>query len=404
MKNQWLQIIILFIVAVFVVFFRFNQVPKNLSFDEVEFAKVAINLDKKPYVPYSNLATGHSTLYFYIILASFKIFGINNFALRFPSALFGVLNVIIVYLVFNNVLSKKSLMTNNRYLISNKILPFIFTVIFLSLRWYFNFARFSFEATFLLFLELVSLFFLLKRKPNLIISGLFAGLAFNSYTPGRIFFLVPLLYLFITKNKTKIFPFLISFLILIIPLSSYLIRNPDIRFNQQSYLTNENVSLINKFSYLGQNIFKTALMFNVRGDVNGRHNYPLKPALNPLIGILFLTGLIISIRQRYDKINQLFLTYFIFSLVPTILTFPHENPHMLRTFTTIPSVVYFVVLGLYWLTKFIPHRYRKISLYVISILLILSAVYEARTYFYYQNRVFKQAFEVKQDLSQIVRR
>lgn len=435
MKYKVFQLVILISLSILITFYQFNQIPKNLSFDEVEFTKLSLSLQEKPYIPYSELATGHSTLYFYVLLGSFKLFGINNFALRFPSALFGVLNVILIFLIFNNLSKFKNLISdtglkliknnviarqsrsnpvNIRRLIGNGIATltrlagfarddkaFILAFIFLSLRWYFNFSRFAFEATFLLFLELGSLFFLLKQKPNLIISGLFAGLAFNSYTPGRIFFLVPLLYLFITKNKTKILPFIISFIILIIPLSSYLIRNPDIRFNEQSYITNKSVSLTNKFSYFGQNIIKTALMFNVRGDINGRHNYPLKPALNPLIGILFLAGLIITIHKRHNKINQFFLIYFIISLIPTLLTYPHENPHMLRTFTVIPSVVYFVGLSLYWTTKFIPNHYRKISVYIIFVLLILSAGYEIRTYFYYQNQVFKQAFEIKKDISQI---
>ena len=473
MKNVIFQLIILICLSILITFYQFNQVPKNLSFDEVEFAKLAISLDKQPYIPYNTLATGHPTLYFYILLTSFKIFGINNFALRFPSALFGILNVVIIYLIFHIIFKTKSNFKNNviasplsgrgnlvniRRLIGNGIATltrlagfarddkaFILAFIFLSLRWYFNFSRFAFEATFLLFLELCSLFFLLKVKCHfgersdsrikhsrfwsssprcrpwrtlplagsfgeagqsdvffLLLSGLFAGLAFNSYTPGRIFFLVPLFYLFITKNKTKILPFLISFIILTMPLSFYLIRNPDIRVNQQSFLTNNSVSITNKFSYLGQNIVKTALMFNVRGDVNGRHNYPLKSALNPLIGILFLVGLIVGIHQRQNKTNQLFLIYFIISLIPTLLTYPHENPHMLRTFTVIPSIVYFIVLGLQWLTKFIPNQYRKISIYIVFMLLILSAIYEIRTYFYYQNQVFKQAFEIKKDISQVI--
>ena len=430
MKNTIFQLIILICLSILITFYQFNQVPKNLSFDEVEFAKLAISLDKQPYIPYNTLATGHPTLYFYILLTSFKIFGINNFALRFPSALFGILNVVIIYLIFHIIFKTKSNFKNNviasplsgrgnlvniRRLIGNGIATltrlsgfarddkaFILAFIFLSLRWYFNFSRFAFEATFLLFLELCSLFFLLKQKPNLIISGLFAGLAFNSYTPGRIFFLVPLLYLFITKNKSKILPFLISFIILTIPLSFYLIRNPDIRVKQQSYLANNNLSLTNKINFLGQNIAKTALMFNVRGDINGRHNYPLKPALNPMIGLLFLAGIIIAICQRQNKINQLFLIYFIISLIPTLLTYPHENPHMLRTFTAIPSVVYFVGLGLSWSIKFVSNRFKKNSIYIVFTLLILSAVYEARTYFYYQNQVFKQAFEIKKDISQVI--
>jgi len=180
MKNVIFQLIILIGLSIFITFYQFNHVPKNLNFDEVEFTKLSLSLQGKPYVPYSKLATGHSTLYFYVLLGSFKLFGINNFALRFPSALFGILNVIIIYLIFHIIFKTKSNFKNNviasplsgrgnlvniRRLIGNGIATltrlsgfarddkaFILAFIFLSLRWYFNFSRFAFEATFLLFL------------------------------------------------------------------------------------------------------------------------------------------------------------------------------------------------------------------------------------------------------------
>src|SRR3989338_6060412 len=159
-------IIILALISAFLIFYRFADIPKYLAFDEVEFTKLALSLDNKPYIPYSQLATGHSTLYFYILLCSLKTFGINTFALRFPAAIFGILSVIIFYLIMQNIYQKNKIL-NTKYLILN-------TLILLSSRWFLNFSRFSFEATFLLFLELVSIYFLISKK-SLFISGLFAG-------------------------------------------------------------------------------------------------------------------------------------------------------------------------------------------------------------------------------------
>ena len=104
-------IIILTILSALFIFYRFNDIPKNLSFDEVEFAKLALSLQNKPYTPYSSLATGHSTLYFYIILFSLKTFGINVFALRFPAAIFGILSVIMFYLIMQKVFKQQKLPT-----------------------------------------------------------------------------------------------------------------------------------------------------------------------------------------------------------------------------------------------------------------------------------------------------
>ena len=151
-------IIILTIISLFLVFYRFAYIPKYLAFDEVEFAKLALSLENKPYIAYSSLATGHSTLYFYILLASLKIFGINVFALRFPAAIFGILSVTIFYLIMKKVFKQ----WNNEAI--KQWFPFFLTLILLSSRWFLNFSRFSFEATFLLFLELVSIYFLISKK------------------------------------------------------------------------------------------------------------------------------------------------------------------------------------------------------------------------------------------------
>src|SRR3989338_3812508 len=98
-----IPIIILTIISALFIFYRFVDIPKYLAFDEVEFAKLALSLQNRPYTPYSSLATGHSTLYFYILLASLKTFGINVFALRFPAAIFGILSVMMFYLIIQNI-------------------------------------------------------------------------------------------------------------------------------------------------------------------------------------------------------------------------------------------------------------------------------------------------------------
>src|SRR3989344_231462 len=68
-----LNFIVLILIGMVVIFINWPQIPQNLSFDEVEFAKLALSLQNRSFTIYSNLATGHSTLYFYILLASMKI-------------------------------------------------------------------------------------------------------------------------------------------------------------------------------------------------------------------------------------------------------------------------------------------------------------------------------------------
>ena len=418
-RELFITLSIIFLLGLFVVFFKFNSIPKNLTFDEIEFSKLALSLDKKPYTPYSSYATGHSTLYFYILLFSLKLFGISSFALRLPSAIFGAITPLILYLVLRKSI-QKTFFTHSPLI--QEILPIAGTFLFTTMRWYFEFARFSFEATFLLFLELISLLFLLKytdhhQKKWLVLSALFAGLAYNSYQPGRIFFVIPLLMIFLTILERKqhrldfsffspqtahtFFSFLIPFVVVILPLTVYLTMNQDVRMYQQFYPDNHEMSVGEKGQFLWRNISSTALMFSVKGDVNGRHNYPNKPALNPIMSVLCIIGFVICIKNIRQKTNQLFILYFFLALIPALLTYPWENPNMLRTITVLPSLVYFSTVALGGLFYLGEHRLKvryTFLIFAVSTLVSLSAIYDLRTYFVHQAEVFKESFEATQPL------
>lgn len=401
--------LLLLLLSIGLIFYKFPYLPRNLSFDEVEFAKLALSLENTSYIPYSKLATGHSTLYFYILLVSLKTFGVTQFALRLPAAIFGVASVLLFYVllgyIFTHFKIVKTLETKTIALFS-----FLLASVLLTSHWYLNFARYSFEATFLLMLELISILFFFhyvqdKKRVFVVLSSIFAGLAYLSYTPGRLFFIIPLLFLFIEtgvsiRNKFQnILTFIIPFILIIFPLSLYLFFNPDIRVNQLSFFHNNQLSVNQKLTYFGENIYKTAGMFHLKGDLNGRQNYPGKPALNPILGILMLGGLVSLIRHRSNRINIFFVIYFLLSLLPTLLTYPQENPHMLRTFTALPGTVYFIGLGIALLNNKLSKRLFWI---VVVLLVIVSSLYELRTYFSYQSEVFKQAFEMKGDLRKLI--
>ncbi len=417
--NVLFSVVILGLLGSFIIFFRFNSIPKTLTFDEIEFAKLALSLDKGGYVPYSPLATGHATLYFYVLLFSMKLFGISSFGLRLPSAVFGILSILIFYFVLQKSVEKMDLRQSP---LLHTLLPFAGTFLFATTRWYFNFARFGFEGTFVLLLELVSLLFFLhyldhRQKKWLIPSGLFAGLAYNSYQPGRFFFILLLISLFLfilersknrldfsffTKQSAQTFlTFLIPFIVCITPLSIYLSQHKDVRIYQQLYPVNNEMSIGEKFQFLGRNIVSTTLMFSVKGDVNGRHNYPNKAALNPIISALFIAGMILSLLRLKNRMNQLYLLYFSIAVFPTLITYPWENPNMLRTFTSLPAIIYFSTYAIGKIYQYLEGKYHlRYSVIIIGIFLVMSisALYDVRTYFVFQADVFREAFEAKMPL------
>jgi hypothetical protein len=240
-----------------------------------------------------------------------------------------------------------------------------------------------------------------KRWWLLVLTAIFSGIAFNSYQPGRIFFLLPLIFLVIKKIKLKriVGLYLIPFIIVILPMSIILLSNPqnDIRFNQQFFLKNSSLSLGKKISFLTENVKSTTLMFFTKGDMNGQHNYTGKPALNPVMTSFLIIGLLVAIAGFRNTSHLFFLIYFFIGAIPTILTYPWENPNMLRTYTMLPSIVYFIGLAVMFLYAFIRKKFRKlIVMYfiLVTVLLAISVLYELRTYFVYQPLVFRQAFDV----------
>lgn len=397
-KSTLLSIIALLLFGTILIFYKSGQLPQFISWDEYHLAKLALSLDHTSYTPFSSFADGHATLYFYILLLSFKFLGVSHFALRLPIAIFGILNILIYYSILRLVFKK------------NLLLPIILSIALLTSHWYLNFVRFSFEIPFLLFLELVSCYFILnfhkeKKLYQLILCGIFAGLAFNSYQPGRIFFILPLLTLFIKREKVlTFFLFLIPFVITIYPLTSYLAlhQESDIRINQQLFLKDQRLSIQAKASYLVENISKIALMFNLKGDLNGRHNYPGKPALNPYLGILFIIGLIVALSQIRSFYNQFFLIYIALALLPTIFTLPVENPNMLRTFTALPGIIYLIGVGFLYLKQKLFSG-RKFVVIFLTVILVISCLYELRTYFYYQALISDSAFDVRCPLIEMVK-
>lgn len=416
--------LVIFVMSCILIFYQFSLIPKKTTFDEVEFAKLAILLQKQPPAPYSSYATGHATLYFYIISFLFALLSPSLFSLRLTSAVCGVINPLLLYFIFTFIFSKNTKsssfvlfrISDFGFRISS-FLPFLLSLVFLSMRWYFNFARFGFEVTFLLCLELTSLLWMFryfenKKNRYLILAGVFAGLAYNSYQPGRMFVLVPLFLFFlksfrfplksyIGQNKKNLMLFLIPFFVIILPLVIYLQIHKDIRFYQQFYPDNHEMTLSQKNEYFVRNLQSTLGIFLVRGDVNGRHNYPNKPALNPILGVFFLGGLIIACIKWKDNINAVFLLWFLISLIPTLVTYPWENPNMLRTFTVIPSVVYFIGLSISNLLLFFEkQKTRQIAVMIgLCILFAFSSFYEIRTYFVHQVPVFENAFEAEHSLN-----
>ncbi len=298
--------------------------------------------------------------------------------------------------------------------------------------WHINFSRIGFSAVMAPFFLVWAVYFLIKafkaKDPAFYIlhstfSGILYGLGFHSYIPYRV---TPVLIFFILfwywrKSKRENLSafgeasadakaladkpadrqkrflitasyFLISAFIVALPIGIYFLTHPS-DFSQRT----SQISVFNSKTPLqdiGLNIVKTLGMFNFRGDGNWRHNYPDRPELFWPVGILFLAGIFLSIRNmiRNSRFKNgtggeftfpLFILFLWFALGAAPAVISNEGlPHALRSILMIPPAILFAGIGGVTTYDFLKKYILSFWLPLAGIIFLSLLVFEAYdTYF-----------------------
>lgn len=189
-KNMPTKILLvgIFLVAFFLRFYQLGNIPAGFLNDEADIG----------YDSYSILATGHDqwntflpvanfkgfgddrpVVYSYLVVPAIRIFGLTPFAVRFPSALFGTLSVLILFLFASRLLSLRA--------------GFISALLLAISPWAIGMSRIGIESnvaiTFVL-LALYSASWVKKYPVMLLVSALFFVLTIYTYAAYTLF--VPL--------------------------------------------------------------------------------------------------------------------------------------------------------------------------------------------------------------------
>ncbi len=157
----------------------------------------------------------------YLTVPFVKILGLNDFSIRLPSAVMGILAVFAIYLLTSQLAQK---ITSSRY--SHKIA--LFSALLLAISpWHLQFSRAAFEANSAISLYAFGLYFLysgLKKPRNYIYAAIIFGLSFYFYYHVRI--IIPLIAIYFSiayfkllfKNLRTISVAVIFFLIITLPI------------------------------------------------------------------------------------------------------------------------------------------------------------------------------------------
>lgn len=381
--------LVLFLILAIAVFFRFYKItatPPGLYPDEAANGVNALTANRdhhwKLYYPENN---GREGLFINIQSLSLKIFGAQLWALRIVSGIFGVLTVLGLFFL------TRLLWGNATALVTSYLVAVSF--------WPVNFSRIGFRAVMLSFILVWAFYFLWlgllkKRKWLVFLAGLTYGIGFHTYISWRLSpLLIILIFLTLMLVKHPMFnrKFILKSLV-VFGLGAFITMSPLLiyYFGHPSDFMGRaaQVSIFNSPSpvqALGESAIKTLGMFNFYGDGNWRHNLAGRPELFWPLGLGFLIGLWVTVKNiRSPNYKLLIANYFLFfwllvMLLPNFLA-PEGAPHALRALGAMPAVFILAAVGLVWLYRRFFSKLKKAGLWAFLFLLFVG-VWEAKTYF-----------------------
>jgi hypothetical protein len=214
-----------------------------------------------------------------------------------------------------------------------------------------------------------ALFFLLRglRKPrerdSFVLLGLWLGIGLHGYTAFRAMPLAVVIcwglyWLFCRRDPQFVWNALTAVLIALvvfIPLGRFALEHPEnFWLRSLNRMADPAVSVSDHpLVILGQNLWDLALMFNWQGDNVWVNTVMGEPVLDPVLGGLFVLGLVIVLWRGLrlnDNLSVLLLIAGAVLLLPSALSlaYPIENPSVVRTGGAIPVVMTVAALPVGW--------------------------------------------------------
>lgn len=322
-------------------------------------------------------------LYAYLAIPSVLIFGLSTFSVRLPSAIAGIIAVVAVFYLAQELFDK------NKYRDYLALAASFFMAIS---PWSIQFSRVGFESNVGDLLNILMVLFFVKglKKPYMLyLSAVFAGLGLYIYQSEKVF--TPLLFiililvyfkkLFVLPKKHLIVTVLVG-LIVVAPMAVYIVTNSASLLRVKgtsifSYPTEILSSDITKLQRDHQNSDKFGLLLDnrrlvyaktilsgyishfslnwlfINGDIS-RHHAPNMGLIYLFELPLILVGIYMLIFGEYDRKTKL-LIFAWFFLAPFPASITTGVPHAVRTLNFLPIFQIFSSMGfvtiLLWFSK-----------------------------------------------------
>lgn len=399
-KSELITILLLFTFSFLIRVICLDKYPPGFYTDESAIGYSAYSILKTGRDEFGNFLPlafksfndFKAPIYIYSVVPSILIFGLNEFAVRFPSALISSLTIVIVYL-----LTKELFLKNHS---NDKTLPLISAVLVSLSPWHLTFSRIAFEGNMSLFFTTLGIYLFLlgiKKSRLFTLSLISFSLAIYSYHSARLIvplFLIGLL-IFYRQEILKKIKFLLAAgfisLIFSLPLIYTTLTNFEDVVKRPA-----NVSIFKDKGVEGklweahvfdknQSIFLTRLLHNkpyyyllsflknysthfsggylfLFGDLGEHFRVPNSGGLY-LVSFPFLFFGLISLIRNKEKSGKIVLLWLILAPIAAALTFMVPSGHR-----NLNAIIPLLIITAYGILSWATSVERKLLVYLLFII------------------------------------
>lgn len=390
--KHYKKILIVFLLLIFITrIYKFGETPNFIGVDEAGAAYDAYCLSQYGVDRYLNsfplylinFGGGQSALYAYATIPFIKLIGANIIAYRLPELLFFLMGIIVCYLLTNKMKDKK--------------IALLYTFLIIICPWNIEASRQGLDCNLLAPMFMLDILLLVTAKKNwhYIVAGLAIGITLYTYCLAWIliptFLLIYIIYMLWIKkiNLKQLILLGIPIALLAIPLIYLILLN-------KGYVTRTNFGIftIPKLFFFRQgeisiqNILKYG-MFSLKTiftDSKGIY----------LVEIPFLlVGIVVGIKEFIKSIKE---KEFSFTGIMTVIFIVLLFCNLLVTVGTINRANILYLPMLYLITIGISYISNKSKWTIISILIILTALFVTFEISYYTEDPEKRKMSVYEDI------
>lgn len=418
MKSSNIFLIGIVLVAVFLRFFQLGVNPPSLTWDEVAWGYNAYSLGKDfkdefgRFLPIDYLESFGDfkpPLYAYLATLPVKIFGLNEFAVRFPSALFGVLTVLITYFLVKRIFgSQEKLALISSFLLA--ISP-----------WHINLSRAAFEANVTTFFLVTGVWLFLagvqEKRWYLVFSAI--SFVFSMYTFNTARVVAPLLVLLfaigfqkelLQRKKQVLFAIIIG-VFLVLPLARFMLTPyASLRFKEVNIfsdiavieqtnqeITNDNNAFWSRvihnrrvaygIEYVRHYLdnFNPRFLF-INGDGNPKFSTQDVGQLYIWELPFLIAGILLLFRKK-EGYWWVILLWLLLGVIPAATA--RETPHALRIETILPT---FQILIAYGIVRFLNaiegFKYKNLLIACLLLFVAFNFIYYLHGYYAHYPRIY----------------